>query len=132
MPIDQHDDLLSQEDIHALEELNDKIGTKEDEGDRAWFIDLTAPEFAFMRADGKTFDDRVTFLLKVSPKKDAADPRRTTDIKIIPTPHNKNRVIVSCIVSIGKKRFHNLRLFVKLDDKWKLLGWANEEVVALQ
>jgi hypothetical protein len=128
MPIDQHDDLLSQVDMQVLEELNDKIGTKEDEGDRGWFIDLTAPEFAFMRADRKTFDDRVTFLLKVTPKKEAAAPRRTTDIKVISTPYNKNRAVVSCIVTIDKKRFHNLRLFVKLDDKWKLLGWANEEL----
>ena len=28
-----------------------------------------------------------------------------------------------------KKTFHNIRLFVKFDGQWKLLGWANEDWV---
>jgi hypothetical protein len=35
---------------------------------------------------------------------------------------------VKCIVTCGEERFHNLRLFVRLEQQWKLLGWANERL----
>ena len=39
-----------------------------------------------------------------------------------------HRAVVECVVSTGGRDFHNLRLFVRRDDGWKLLGWANEPV----
>ena len=39
-----------------------------------------------------------------------------------------NRAIVECIVTVGARDIHNLRLFVRRDGQWKLLGWANEPV----
>ena len=38
-----------------------------------------------------------------------------------------NRAVVQCIVKVGNREFHNLRLFVLREGQWKLLGWANEE-----
>ena len=32
------------------------------------------------------------------------------------------------VVTMGGRDFHNIRLFVRRDGKWKLLGWANEAV----
>jgi hypothetical protein len=28
----------------------------------------------------------------------------------------------------AEKKYHNLRLFVRHKEKWKLLGWANQEL----
>jgi hypothetical protein len=41
-----------------------------------------------------------------------------------------NRAVVTCVVSQqsagGIRRYHNIRLFVRHDGDWRLLGWANE------
>jgi len=37
-----------------------------------------------------------------------------------------NRAIVKCIVKLDGKEYHNIRLFVRHEGVWKLLGWANE------
>jgi hypothetical protein len=77
---------------------------------------------AFRRASGK-IDDGLEYLQTVKP----SDPRDTTieTIEIY-----GNRAVVRCVVAVmsnaGMKRFHNIRLFVKHEGKWRLLGWANE------
>ena len=82
-----------------------------------------APRLAFQRADGaRTVDDRDTFLQKVKP-----GGTRLTRI-IEPIELYGDRAIVKCIVQMGERQCHNLRLFVRRDGSWKLLAWANEPV----
>ena len=120
---------LTPQEIKALEDLNKEIGKREDAGDYQWFIDHTALEFAFLRGS-KKFASRSTFLDNIAPKAEKAGGRDTTDIKVIPTPYNKKRAVVSCLVTTDQGTFHNLRLFVRsdVDKEWQILGWANEQV----
>ena len=112
-----------QADMDALEQLNVKVGDAESKGDGEWLASFIAPELAFRRADGTTIDNRAAFLAKVK----LSDPRETTVESI---ELYGDRAVVKCIVTLkstsGDKRFHNLRLFVRHDGQWKLLGWANE------
>jgi hypothetical protein len=108
-----------------LTTLNLRIGVAESEGNaaaRAWLAEILAPTFAFRRASGR-FDGRCEFLLLVAPSE-----TRDTTIEAIAV--YGDRAVVRCVVAVkspaGEKRFHNLRMFVRHDGKWKLLGWANE------
>jgi hypothetical protein len=113
-----------QDDIRALTELNIKIGDAENRGDRKWLATILAPRLAFQRADERrTVDDHVAFLQKVS-----TAGNRTTRI-VEPIQVYGDRAVVQCIVTDGKKEFDNLRLFVRRDGTWKLLGWANEPTI---
>ena len=112
-----------QNDLQVLTQLNVQIGEAESQGDHNWLASILAPKLAFQRTDGKTIDDRKDFLDKVTP----TDPRET---KVESIDLYGDRAIVQCIVTMkatsGDKRFHNLRLFIRYEEKWKLLGWANE------
>jgi hypothetical protein len=111
------------DDNDLLRELNIKIGDAENRGDKEWLISILAPRLAFQRADKiKTVDDKVAFLQKVAP-----GVERITRI-IEPIVFYGNRAIVQWVVTIGAQEFHNLRLFVKREEQWKLLAWANEPV----
>jgi hypothetical protein len=113
------------EDERLLRDLNVEIGLAENDGKRRWLADHLAPRLAFQRADAaKTVDDRETFLEKVT-----SGGTRVTRV-VEPIQVFGDRAIVQCVVSSGDKHFHNLRLFVRRDGAWKLLGWANEEVPA--
>jgi Domain of unknown function (DUF4440) len=105
----------------ALRALNARLNEAENAGDRDFLASILAPELAFLRADGKTVDDAGRFLQKVAPR----DPYEIAveQIEILGT-----RAIVKCVVTRGKDRFHNVRLFVRLEGQWKLLGWANERM----
>jgi hypothetical protein len=104
-----------------LRDLNAQINEAENDGNRAWLATVLAPKFAFQRADpARTVDDRDAFLQKVR----AADGRRT--IRIGSICLYGNRALVQCVVAVGDQQFDNLRLFVRREDGWKLLGWANE------
>ena len=106
-------------DQDALRELNNKIADAENKGDREWLATILAPRLAFQRAD-ETVDDQVAFLQKVQP-----GGTRVTRI-IEPVEVYGNRAVVQCIVTVGGQEIHNLRLFVRREGNWKLLGWANE------
>ena len=67
--------------------------------------------------------DRCEYLDAVAPS-----PERQTEITAV-TVHG-NRAVVECVVTQNSKRFHNLRLFVRQGEDWKLLGWANEPASA--
>lgn len=115
------------DDEQDLREINLKIAEAENNGDRDWLASHLASRLAFLRAN-KKFDDQLAFLQEVKlddPRKD-----RETDPKSIKIKVHGNRAIVTCIVTMTvegkKKKFHNLRLFIKQDGQWKLLGWANE------
>lgn len=111
-------------DRTALEQLNIAIGEAETQGDRPWFEDVIAPKLAFLRASGK-FDCRADFLLGVAPSE-----RKTTEVESIHI--YGNRAVVTCIVTVhttsGDKAYHNIRLFIRRDEQWQLMGWANEAV----
>jgi len=112
------------DDKQALRDLNEKIAHAEENGNREWLATILAPQLAFQRADeSRTIDDRGSFLQKVK----AGGPPKRTEI-IEPIELYGDRAIVQCIVSVGDQRFHNLRLFIRREGNWKLLGWANEPV----
>jgi Domain of unknown function (DUF4440) len=117
-----------QDDRKTLEELNIRISIEESKGDGAsqsWLDSILAPQLAFRRADGITFDNRDEFLKKVK----HGDPRET---ELLSVDLYGDRAIVTCVVTTkpptGDKKYHNLRLFVRSQGQgeWKLLGWANE------
>lgn len=113
------------DDIGTLRELNLAIGAAEDRYDRAWLSGILAPQFAFQRADQKTFDNADAFLQKVVPPEEAKPPRVTQIIE--PIVILGDRAVVQCLVIVGKDAFHNLRLFVRHEGAWKLLAWANDK-----
>lgn len=120
-----------QDDERELRQINVEMATRENAGDRAWFDGVLASRLAFQRADpDKTVDDRVAFLQKV--KREDPPKDRRTDPKSVDVRVDGSRAVVSCIVTMtdkgAPKAYHNLRLFIKEDGQWKLLGWANEEI----
>lgn len=115
-------------DIDVLTKLNIQIGQTETVGDaasQAWFEGVLAPKLAFRRADLKTFDDRSAFIGKVAPS-----AARETVVQSIDV--HGSAAFVRCVVTVraagGDKSYRNLRLFVRSDAGWTLLGWANEPI----
>jgi hypothetical protein len=109
------------DDEQTLKDLNLAIGDAENRGDAEWLSGVLAPRLAFQRADKpRTVDDHVAFLQKVAP-----GGNRVTRV-IEPIEVYGDRAIVKCVVTVGEHEFHNIRLFVRRDGRWKLLGWANE------
>jgi len=112
-----------QSNFDELTKLNHQIGVAESAGDKRSLDGILAPVVAFRRASGAC-DDRASFLEKVAP----SNPRETTirSIDLV----GQDRAVVTCIVTMRegdqRKVFHNVRLFVRVQDNWKLLGWANE------
>jgi hypothetical protein len=108
-------------DLGNLYWLNMEIGKAENGGNREWLASILAPSFAFLRADGVVVDGGA-YLKKV----ESGGDRKTHIIEPIELYHG-DRAIVKCIVTSGGKKFHNIRLFMRQDDSWKILGWANKE-----
>jgi hypothetical protein len=109
------------DDKQALIDLNAKINDAENSGDREWLATILAPRLALQRADKpRTIDDQVAFLQKVEPG------GKRGLLKIEPIELYGDRAIVKCIIAVGDKEFHNIRLFVRREGDWKLLAWANE------
>ena len=108
-------------DHNELVKTNEEIGKRESQGDKDYFNELLAPSFAFMRASGD-FDGREDFLKRLK-KSDA----RTTLVASVSFT-GVRRAIVTCIVEMSGKHYHNIRTFVQPKGKWLLLSWANEEV----
>lgn len=113
-----------QDDKALLERLNIQIGEAESEGDSKCLASIVAPELAFRRAN-EQIDDRDRFLEAVAP-----GDRRETQVESIHV--YGDRAVVTCVVTMksadGEKRYHNLRLFIRHEAEWKLLGWANEQL----
>jgi hypothetical protein len=110
-------------DDEALRRLNARINEAENSGDRDFLAGILAPELAFLRADGKTVDDAGRFLQKVA-------PRERCQLTFEHVEVLGARALVKCVVTCGKERFHNLRLFVRIEGQWKLLAWANERLTS--
>jgi hypothetical protein len=114
-----------QDEFDALTDLNLQIGYAESAGDKESLEKHLAPVLAFRRANGDCVDKQ-HFLEKV-----AKGAPRETAIESIDLV-GRDRAVVTCVVSMGdgeqQKSFHNIRLFVRMQDGWKLLGWANEAV----
>lgn len=108
------------DDMELLSTLNVQICDAKDRGDKEWLADIVAPHFAFRKANGE-IESREEFLASIR-----AGGRRETEVESIDI--YGDRAIATCVVKSGGKRYHNLRMFVRLQDKWTLLGWANEIV----
>jgi hypothetical protein len=106
-------------DLEMLKAQNIRLGEAESSADHKWLAGALAPELAFFRADGKTFDDAGRFLQKVT-----AGAPRLTEIESVEILGN--RAIVKCVVTLEGKKYHNLRVFVRYAGNWVLLAWANE------
>ena len=121
-------------DIEMLSELNHQIGEAEDRCDYQWLTCVLAPEFAFQRANkDKDVENKQAYIQrikgdfeKLSPKNPSPVYKRTTHLTD-PVEVYGDRAIVKCVVNYKEKDYHNIRLFVRRDGGWKLLGWANEE-----
>lgn len=107
----------------TLKKINLEIAAAEDRGDRKWLESILATELAFHRANGKVVG-REQFLKDVKPR-----DKSTTKVESV-NFHGKDRAVVTAVVTLkidGKdKSFHNVRLFIRDETGWKLLGWANE------
>jgi hypothetical protein len=119
-------------DIKDLEDLNIRIGVEESTRDQKsyeWFVGIIAPELVFQRADpNKTINNRCEFLKSVEPLK-PDDPKPVSrETKVEAIEIYGNRAVVKCVVIFGGSKYHNLRLFVRHDNQWRLLGWANEQL----
>jgi hypothetical protein len=110
-------------DEQALHTLNVAINDAENIGDMTFLANILAPELAFSRAKGAV-DDAGRFLQKVAKK----TPPGELKPKSIKVDTHHNRAIVTCVITEDGTDYHNIRLFVRIDAKWKLLAWANEEV----
>lgn len=114
-----------QNDLEVLKQLNIEIGDLESSGDKKAYerlaAEILAPELAFRRADGTTFDNRQEFLDKLKPS-----AKRETEVESIHL--YGDRAVVTCIVTMESKRYHNIRLFIRHEKNWKLLGWANQRL----
>jgi Domain of unknown function (DUF4440) len=110
------------DDRAVIEQLNVEIGDAEDRGDSVWLDGVLAPQLAFRRANGQIVN-REEYLQAVAP----GGPRET---QVESTVLFGDRAVVTCIVTIrsarGDQRYHNVRLLVRHEEKWKVLGWANE------
>lgn len=114
-------------DFDSLILLNEKIGEAEEHGDRTFLDGILAPALAFRRANPQgTIVDRKAFLDDVK-----QSVPRTTEVESVAYLGAK-RALVTCVVTIKvdgtPQRFHNLRLFVRVEQEWKLLAWANEAI----
>jgi hypothetical protein len=111
-------------DKEDLRTLNVAINDAENAGEMGFLASILAPELAFSRAKGAVVDDAGRFLQAVATKRSPGE-LRPESIKI---DTHGNRAIVMCVITEGGKNYHNIRLFVRRDAKWKLLAWANEQV----
>jgi hypothetical protein len=110
----------------ALVKLNHDIAAQETAGERKWFEDLLAPQFAMRRASLE-YATGEEFLAKVA----ASAERRTDNIVIA---HSTGRTsVVTCTVQMRQAdktwaAYNNVRLFTRdsPDQPWQLLAWANE------
>lgn len=137
---------MTDHDRMRLQDLNLLLAALEDSGDRRAFRALLAsqgrsaslppvpdaerasldpgqeaPCLAFRRRSGLC-EDASAFLASMK----RSGPRQA-EIESV-SFFGKHRAVVTCVVTIGSERTHNLRLFVRTEaaGDWKLLGWANE------
>lgn len=110
-----------QGDIEALIQRNEAITVAENAGNLSELAKYIAPQLAFLRSDG-SFVDREAFL-------QASRPGRR-ELRIDSVQVFGARAVVACKVMDAGVVTHNLRLFVKEQGEWTLLGWANEPETA--
>jgi len=111
-------------DLETLKDLNVQIRVAENQGDREWLAGVIAPKLAFQRANPeRTISNRDEYL-------DAVKPGAHGETQVESISLYGNRAVVTCIVTLktdsGDRRFHNIRLWIRNEEGWKLLGWANE------
>ncbi len=107
-----------QADITELIRRNEEINEEENRGNVEELGKYVASEFAFQRRDRRIVN-RSTFL-----NPNPGDRR----LQIESVHVYGNRAVVTCVVTASGGVTHNIRLFVKEDSEWRVLGWANEPV----
>ncbi len=119
------------DDFAVLKDLNVQIGVAETAGDRVWLERVIALQLSFRRASG-VLVDRDAYLAAV-----AKTDERATDVESISL--HGDRAFVSCVVTVHTSeneeewpKFHNLRLFTRGTDGWKVMGWANAQIHSAQ
>jgi hypothetical protein len=105
-----------QNDIEILIRRNEEITIAENAGDLATLGTFIAAQLAFQRRDGSLVD-REAFLQTPRP---GHRELRIDSIQLL-----GQRAVVVCVVTDAGLATHNIRLFVKEQGDWKLLGWAN-------
>lgn len=111
-----HERVAMSDDIERLVARNAEITAAENDGALDRLDSFLAPVLAFRRRDG-TVVDRTGFLV-------AKKGQRAMLVESVQV--FGNRAIVTCVIQDGGTSTHNVRLFTRIDDDWKLLGWANE------
>jgi hypothetical protein len=110
---------------------NVEIGEREFRKDAKYFEALLAPAFAMQRANPeRTIVNRTKFLDDL---REATPKPRVTQVDSI-SLIGRERLIVTCVVTMDGQRYHNVRVFVPnrrprvsdTDSEWLLLAWANE------
>lgn len=111
-----------------LEEINMRIVEEENragEEGNIYLSQVIAPKLAFLRAD-KSFDDREEYLKKILNERSTSDRHleRFEEVQVF-----GSRAVVTCVVKMNSKFFHNIRVFAVINGEWKLFAWANEEML---
>jgi hypothetical protein len=123
-PVPDRSSAAIRTDIDQLAATNERIGTAESNGDVGYLDSMLAPVLAFRRSSGVCID-RQHFLDDIAP-----GPPRTTRVESVELLDH-DRAVVRCVVEMSDSTQHgaydNLRLFVRVDGDWRLLGWANAE-----
>lgn len=103
-------------DIEALIRLNEDVTDAENTGDLERLGGFIAQKLAFQRRD-RSIMDREAFLTTPRPGH--------RELRIESIQLHGDRAVVACVITDGDLVTHNLRLFVREGEDWKLLGWAN-------
>ncbi len=109
-------------DFEELWKLNMEIGLAETAGSKDYFEQKLAPAFVLRRANpSRDTVNRSEYMEGVK-----RSSQRATEIESI-TLFGKERALVTCIVTMDGKKYHNILIFFRqLGRDWRLLGWANE------
>ncbi len=117
--------------VEQLAALNIEIGRKEAETDATYFDGLLAPAFVMRRANKeRAVIDRGTFLDALRQAEKKPRDTRVTSISLL----GSERAIVTCVVTMDRRDYDNLRVFVRNTNPaagrpWLLVAWINEPVV---
>jgi hypothetical protein len=118
--------------LEQLEALNIEIGRREAETDATYFDGLLAPAFVMRRANKeRALVGRQAFLDALRQAEKKSRDTRVTSISLL----GSERAIVTCVVTMDRRDYDNLRVFVRntnsaaaVEWPWLLVAWINEPV----
>jgi hypothetical protein len=110
-----------EKELLALNEEICNLENDPNEANKKRLSEIIASSLAFQKRNGDIVD-RSGFLEASNPGDRRIKPESFS------VNADGNRAVVSCVVTMNGQDTHNIRLFVKKEGNWKLLGWANEPV----